>query len=157
MQISIGSRQMGAVAQVISNCCNFDIRNNNKRMTVRVKLPRIQFNAGIYYYTVKIINAASTELIYNYSWAGEFQVVGYRTRWFVTSLVVLFFAATRMLPRFTPLLRTLGFVETFRATRIRIDGADRDGVCQIDAESLAVTLPQEIGTEDDPLPMYVPS
>lgn len=77
MQISIGSRQMGAVAQVISNCCNFDIRNNNKRMTVRVKLPRIQFNAGIYYYTVKIINAANTELIYNYSWVGEFQVVGY--------------------------------------------------------------------------------
>lgn len=86
----------------------------------------------------------------------EFQVVGYRTRWFGTSLLILFFAATRLLPRLTPLLTKLGFIETFRAAQLRIDGASPANTCQVDAETADATLPDEIGFEDEPIPMYVP-
>lgn len=85
-----------------------------------------------------------------------FQVVGYRTRWLPAVLVVLICAATRMLPIMTPLLRVLGFMETFRAEEIRIDGENLKNVCQVDAESLAADLPHDIGIEEDPLPMFVP-
>ena len=77
MHINIASRQMGAVAQTISNCCDFDIPNKGKRVTIKVKFPRIQFNSGRFSYSIKLINADSKEIIYIYRQVGEFQVVGY--------------------------------------------------------------------------------
>jgi hypothetical protein len=56
----------------------------------------------------------------------------------------------------TPLLTKLGFIETFRAAQLRIDGASPANTCQVDAETADATLPDEIGFEDEPIPMYVP-
>lgn len=86
----------------------------------------------------------------------SFQVVGLRTRWFGTSLFVLAVMASGLLPACVALLRWAGFLETFRAQKLVVEGMDVPSVCHVDAESCNTPPPHALSFTEKPLTMYVP-
>lgn len=76
LNISFMTRDMLPIAQCYSKSCDFEIENNGKHIRTRLKLPRLQFNPGIYLMAVTIIDESRGELLTRKDAAKTIQVVG---------------------------------------------------------------------------------
>ena len=76
INIALAASDMRAVAQVYSNNCDHKIENSGGLITTRVKIPSIQFNPGIYYITINIVDDRRGELLIRHQAVRNFQVTG---------------------------------------------------------------------------------
>lgn len=70
------NRELRGVAQCYSHHSNFKIKNINNIIKVRVKIPKLQLNPGIYYLAVVILDENCGEILANYFAIKTIQVIG---------------------------------------------------------------------------------
>ena len=76
INIALTASDMRAVAQVYSNNCDHIIENTGDTIATRVKIPSIQFNPGIYYITINIVDDRRGELLIRHQAVRNFHVTG---------------------------------------------------------------------------------
>ncbi|MBT8352561.1 MAG: ABC transporter ATP-binding protein [Deltaproteobacteria bacterium] len=76
MNIAIFSQDLRAIAQCYSNNCEFDIKNDAPLIKVKVKLPKIQLNTGIYSASISLVDENRRELLVRHEAVKSFQIVG---------------------------------------------------------------------------------
>ena len=76
INIAFSSSEMRAVAQIYSNNCNFKIENSGGVIVTKVKIPKIQFNPGIYYINIHIVDDRRGELLIHHRAIRSFHVTG---------------------------------------------------------------------------------
>ena len=76
MNIAFFSQDLRAIAQCYSNNCDFDIKNNAPLINVKVKIPKIQLNTGIYSVSINLVDEKRRELLVRHEAVKSFQIVG---------------------------------------------------------------------------------
>ena len=76
INIAFSNSDMRSVAQIYSNNCNFKIKNSGGLITTKVKIPSIQFNPGIYYITINIVDDRRGELLIRHQAIKSIHVTG---------------------------------------------------------------------------------
>jgi lipopolysaccharide transport system ATP-binding protein len=76
INVAFFSKDMRNVAQCYSSNCNFTLTNTGQEMTVRLHLPQIPFNPGIYNISVTMVDDRRGEVLTRHEAARAMQVVG---------------------------------------------------------------------------------
>jgi lipopolysaccharide transport system ATP-binding protein len=76
MNIGFFTRDMRVFAQCYSKNCDFEIVNNGSVIKTRVKIPKLQFNPGIYFIAITLTDAGRNELLIRQEAAKTIQVAG---------------------------------------------------------------------------------
>ncbi|MDY6987443.1 MAG: ABC transporter ATP-binding protein [Thermodesulfobacteriota bacterium] len=76
VNISFFDRDMRGAAQCYSNNCNFEIINTVDVISLRIKIPQLQFNPGIYSISIVIVDERRGETLVHHHAIKDFRVVG---------------------------------------------------------------------------------
>ncbi len=76
MYVSFFNQECNHVAGCRSNLCGFEIRNLDRTIRLRLRIPQLEFTPGLYKVSITVRDEEENEILVKYHAVEHFQVTG---------------------------------------------------------------------------------